>query len=81
LQLLPADLWKEMMRFVAHDSIYEFASGFAIRMRLIEYFKQDIDVKIHAKKMLDEYYAHHCMTREKKSDLGFVYFAWGPPYL
>ncbi len=80
MQLLPADLWKGMMRFVAHDSLYEFA-GFAIRMRLIEYFKQDIDVKIHAQKILDEYCAHHCMTHEKKGhDTGFDYLAWGPPY-
>ena len=81
MQLLPADLWKDMMRFVAHESIHEFASGFALRMRLIAYFKEDIDIKAHTKKLLDEYYAHYQKMREKKEDTGFNYLVFGPPYL
>ena len=81
MQLLPADLWKDMMRFVAHDSIHEFASGFALRMRLTAYFKEDIDLKVHAKKLLDEYYVHYHTMREKKKDAGFNYLNFGSPYL
>ena len=78
---MPADLWKEMMRFVAHESIHEYASGFALRMRLIAYFKEDIDLKVHAKKLLDEYYVHYQKMRESKADTGFNYLDWGSPYL
>lgn len=81
MQLLPVDLWKDMMRFVAHESIHEFASGFALRMRLIASLREDIDVKVHAKKLLDEYYAHYRTMREKKLDTGFNYLAFGSPYL
>jgi len=78
---LPADLWQEMLWFVAHESIHEFASGFALRMRLIEYFKEEIDIKAHAKKILDEYSAHHQKMREIKRDRETNYQIFGSPYL